>query len=154
MIFALFLAPLMLVSNLLPAIYRNVFVEFAVINVGEGMCVTFSNGRETVMFGCGGDRYSVDAISDYLSDRKIDNVKALYIPVDNKAILANNARVLCKELNVETIVTSAEYKFSFLSENVTSADAIAASYFNGRLKIDYFTEKNFFIHIAKISLDI
>ncbi len=142
MIFSLFLVPTILISNLIPAIYRTVYVEFAVIDVGEGMCVTFTNDKETVMFGCGGDRYSVGEITEYLNQRKVENIKALYLPVDRNATLTNNARVLCKEMNVESVVTSAEYKFSYLSENVTSADAIAATYFDGRLKIDYFTEKN------------
>ncbi len=142
MVFSLFLVPMVLISNLLPAIYRKVCVEFAVINVGEGMCITFTHENETVMFGCGGDRYSINDITEYLNERSIKNVKALYLPVDKNATLTNNARVLCKEINVDSVVTSAEYKFSYLSDNVTSADAVVASYFNGRLKIDYFTEKN------------
>ena len=142
MIFSLFLTPIILVSNLIPAIYRSAYVEFAVINVGKGLCVTFTNGNETVMFGCGGKKYSLNEISKYLSERKVNNIKALYLPVDNNVTYTNNARVLSKEINVESVVTSADYKFSYLSENVTSADIITATYFNGKLKIDYFTEKN------------
>lgn len=150
MIFSLFLTPMILISNIIPAVYRNTFIEFAVINVGDGLCVTFTNGKETIMFGCGGERHSVNDITEYLNERKVDNVKALYLPVDNNATLINNARVLCKEINVKSVVTSAEYTFSYLSENVTSADVVAANYFNGKLRIDYFTEKKCSYALASV----
>lgn len=141
-LFAIFLVPIMLISNLIPAVYKNNFVEMSVIDVGNGMCVAFTNNEEAVLLGCGGDYSAIRNITDYLETRNVTQIKALYLPVDNSARIVNRARYLKDEINIESVVTSSEYKFSFISSDSTSADYVKADYFLGKLKIDYYTEKN------------
>lgn len=149
-ILAMLLVPIALISYLLPAAYKSNSVEFAVIDVGDGMCATFTHNGETVMLGCGGNDYQLQNITDYLEIRKADKIKALYLPVDKNAKLVSFAGKINDEIDVESVVTSSDYKFSFVSENYTSADYVAAEYFLGKLRIDYFTDKNCSFALATV----
>ena len=149
-VFSLFIIPVILISNLVPAVFRKSTVEFSVIDVGDGMCVTFIHDGEAVMLGCGGDDFLMGNITEHLAFRKTGKIKALYLPVDRKAKLVSYARKIKEEMQVESVVTSSDYKFSFVSKNYTSADYVAAEYFLGKLRIDYFTDKNCSFALATV----
>lgn len=150
-VFSLLLIPCFFISNFIPVVYRNVYVEFAVLDVGQGLCVTFTNNGETVMLGCGTDNYyPLNHVYNYLELRKVDKIKALYLPVDQKTRLVTCARKISEDYEVESAVTSSEYKFSFVCDNVTSADKVTADYFQGKLKIDYYTYKDNSFALATI----
>ena len=141
-IFSILIIPVILISNIIPVMFRKSTVEFSVIEVGDGMCVTFIHDGEAVMLGCGGDDFFIDNVTEHLELRKTEKIKALYLPVDGNAKLVSYARKIKDEINVESVVTSSDYKFSFVCDNYTAADYVAAEYFLGKLRIDYFTEKN------------
>ncbi len=149
--FSLFLIPIFFISNFIPSVYRQVYVDFAVMDVGQGLCVTFTNNGETVMLGCGTDSYyPLNNIYNYLELRNVDKIKALYLPVDSGAKLVASARKISEDYVVESAVTSSEYKFSFVCDNVTSADHVVAEYFQGKLKIDYHTYEKCSFALAEI----
>ncbi len=150
MIFTLFLIPAFLVSNLIPMVYKTNFIEFAVIDVEDGMCATFSHNNEAVMLCCGGGYSAENKISDYLEEEGVQKIKAVFLPVNNSLTLVNKAKYIKEKFEIESVVTSAEYKFSFISPNVTSADLVRAEYFGSKLVIDYYTMKDCSFALAKV----
>ncbi len=141
-VFASFLVPIFLVSNLLPSLYKTKVVEFAVIDVGYGMCISFSHGNETVMLSCSGDYGAVNKICDYLKYRGVEKIKAVYLPVNRNMALVSNVKDIKNFFDVESVVTSSEYKFSDICEKTISADYVDAQYFGGKVNIEFYTQKN------------
>ena len=134
--------PVILVSNYIPMIYKDNVVEFSVIDVGEGMCVTLTHNDEAVMLACSGGYGAVNNITKHLSFRGVNKIKALYLPVNQNATLVEGAYTLKDFFEIEQIVTSAEYKLSQICANSVSADYIRAEYFEGKVRIDYYTQKS------------
>ncbi len=147
-VFSLFIAPLFLLSTLIESVYKASIVEFNVLDVGYGMCITINHSGETIMLACGGE--DADDISDNLEYLQTDNIKAMYLPVDNNANLVSNAFIIGRRHNVERVITSSEYKFSMCADNVTSADYVRATYWQGKVVIDYYTKKNCSFAVVRI----
>lgn len=141
-VFSALLVPIFLLANAAQLIYCNNFVELAVIDVGYGMCVTLSHSGESVMLACGGGYGSADKTIDYLNSIGTRKIKSLYLPVNGNASLANNAKDIKAAFEIERVITSSEYKFSYICENCVSADYVSAEYFGGKAKIEYYTYKN------------
>lgn len=140
--FTAFLIPVILISNLVPKIIKTQTVELSVIDVGYGMCVTLSHNDETIMFGCGGGYSADDKITSHLQYRGVDRIKALYLPVNKSTTFVKNAKDIKKNFQVDSVITSSQYEFKSLSENTVSADFIDAEYFDGKVSVDFFTQKN------------
>lgn len=149
-VFASFLAPVLLISNLIPMVYRNTFVEFAVVDVGYGMCVTFSHGGETVMLACSGSYAAENKIADYLEFNNTNKIKALYLPVNQNMALVKKAKDIKDIFETESVITSSEYRFSDIAEKTVSADFVSSEYFLGKLKIDFYTKKNCSFALATV----
>ncbi len=140
-VFLSLLMPVILVSNYIPMLYKDNVVEFSVIDVGEGMCVTLTHNEEVVMLACSDEYGALKNITEHLSFRGVDEIKALYLPVNQSASLVAGAYTIKDYFHIEQIVTSAEYKLSQICKNSVSADYVQAEYFQGKVKIDYYTQK-------------
>ncbi len=138
-VFSALLVPIVLISNAAKLVYSVNFVEFAVIDVGYGMCATLSHNGETVMLACGGGYGSADKTIDYLSNIGTRKIKSLYLPVNNSDSLISNAKDIKDAFEIERVITSSEYKFGYICENCVSADFVSADYFGGKVKIEYYT---------------
>ena len=123
-------------------LYNDNVVEFSVIDVGEGMCVTLTHNEEAVMLACSDEYGAINNIRKHLSFRGVDKIKSLYLPVNQNASLVGGAYTLKDIFDIQQIVTSAEYKLSQICENSVSADYVQAEYFEGKVKIDYYTQKD------------
>lgn len=141
-IFLLLLVPVFLLSNYIPHLYKSSFIEMSVIDVGHGLCVAFTNKDESVLLGCGGTFSALTNITEHLEERKVENIKAVYLSPDDSMSQMNSARKIKDIFNVESVVAPAEYDFSYISENGIYADYVMAEYFDGRLRLDFYTEKN------------
>ena len=141
-VFLSLLMPVILVSNYIPMLYKDNVVEFSVIDVGEGMCVTLTHNEEAVMLACSDEYGAINNIRKHLSFRGVDKIKSLYLPVNQNASLVAGAYTLKDIFDIQQIVTSAEYKLSQICENSVSADYVQAEYFEGKVKIDYYTQKD------------
>ncbi len=141
-VFLALLMPVLLVSNYIPMLYKDNVVEFSVIDVGEGMCVTLTHSEEAVMLACSDEYGAINNITKHLSFRGVNKIKALYLPVNQSASLVAGAYRLKDYFDIEKVVTSAEYKFSQICNNSVSADFVQAEYFLGKVKIDYYTQKD------------
>lgn len=149
-VFLSLLMPVILVSNYISIIYKDNIVEFSVIDVGEGMCVALTHNDEAVMLACSGEYGAVGNTERHLSFRGINKIKALYLPVNQNASLIRGAYTIKDVFDIEQIVTSAEYKFSQICENSVSADYVHAEYFQGKVRIDYYTQKNASFALVKV----
>ncbi len=147
-VFVSFLVPVFLLSSLASEIYKMSFVEFRVNDVGHGMCITISHSGETVVLACGSD--NTDDVIDNFEYLKTKNIITMYLPVDNNLNLVNCAVFASQCYNVERVITSAEYKFSGISDNVISADYVKTTYWNSKVEINYYTKKNCSFALVKI----
>lgn len=141
-VFIAFLIPVILISNFIPKVIKSQTVELSVIDVGYGMCVTLTHNEEALMFACGGEYGAEDKITQHLQYRGVDKICALYLPVNKTTTLMKKAKDINKNFHIESVVTSSQYEFKSLSENTVSADYVDAEYFDGKVKVDYFTYKN------------
>lgn len=140
-LFSCLMVPVFLVSWLIPKMYKSTFVEFSVIDVGHGLCVTFTNNEECVMFGCGGTYSAFANVTNHLENGRIRSIKAMYLSVNDNMAQMNLATDIKEYFPVESVVTSSEYKFSYISENSVSADYVKAEYFGGKMRVDFYTQK-------------
>ncbi len=141
-VFLSLLMPVILISNFVPMLYKNNVAELSVIDVGEGMCVTITNNEEAIMLACSDEYGAADSIREYLQFRGVNKIRALYLPVNQSASLVEGAYTIKDSFDIEQVVTSAEYKFSQICKNYVSADYVQAEYFQGKVRIDYYTQKN------------
>ena len=149
-VFISLLMPLILISNFVAFLYKDNVVEFSVIDVGDGMCVTLTHNEETVMLACSDDYGALKNITQHLSFRGVTEIKSLYLPVNNSASLIEGAYKIKDYFEVEQIVTSGEYKFSQISDNCVSADYVHAEYFQGNVSVDYYTQKDSSFAFVKV----
>ena len=149
-VFLSLLMPMVLVSNYIPMIYKENVVDFSVIDVGEGLCVTLTHNNEAVILACPDEYGAINNIRKHLSFRGVDKVKSLYLPVNQNASLVAGAYTLKDIFDIERVVTSAEYKFSQICKNSVSADYVYAEYFQGKVRIDYYTQKNASFALLKV----
>ncbi len=140
--FSLLLMPIFLISLLVPHIYKSAFVEVSVVDVGHGLCVAFTNDDECVLLGCGGTYTALTNITDHLEERRIENIKAIYLSPNDSMSQMNSAKKIKDLFNVESVVTPVQYDFSYISQNNICADYVMAEYFGGKLRLDFYTEKN------------
>ena len=140
-ILAILMIPVLLVSYLVPKMYKTSFVELAVIDVGQGLCVTFTNDEECVMFGCGGTYSAYSNIINHLEAGRIENVEAVYLSVNDSMAQMNKVMNIKESFHIDSVVTSSGYKFSYISENSVSADYVKAEYFGGKMRVDFYTQE-------------
>lgn len=140
-IFAILMIPVLLVSYLVPKMYKTSFVELAVIDVGQGLCVTFTNDEECVMFGCGGTYSAYSNIINHLEAGRIENVEVVYLSVNESMAQMNEIMNIKEDFTIDSVVTSSEYDFSYIGKNSVSADYVKAEYFGGKMRVDFYTQE-------------
>lgn len=150
LLFSFLMVPVLLVSWLVPKMYKSAFVEFSVVNVGQGLCVAFTNEEECVMLGCGGTYSAVSNIAEHLEERRTEIIKAIYLSADDSMSQMRSADEIKELFPVESVVTASEYEFSYISENYVSADYVKAEYFGGKLRIDFYTQKDSSFALATV----
>ncbi len=140
-LFSLLMIPVLLVSYIVPKMYKSAFVEFSVIDVGQGLCVTFTNDEECVMFGCGGTFSAYSNIINHLETGRTKSIEAVYLSVNESMAQMNEIMNIKESFTVDSVVTSSEYEFSYISENSVSADYVKAEYFGGKMRVDFYTQE-------------
>ncbi|MBQ2829003.1 MAG: ComEC/Rec2 family competence protein [Clostridia bacterium] len=140
-IFAILMIPVFLVSYFVPDLYKSSFVEFSVIDVGQGLCVAFTNDEECVMFGCGGTFTANSNITNYLERGRIKSIEAVYLSVNESMAQMNEIMNIKEDFTIDSVVTSSECNFSYISKNSVSADYVKAEYFGGKMRVDFYTQE-------------
>ncbi len=141
-LFSLLMIPVTFISYMIPAIYKYSFIEFSVIDVGYGLCVTFKNEDECVMFGCGGTYSAYYNITENLERSRIKEIKAAYLPTNGNMSQMNLVRDIDKSFPVKKIITSRSYSFTSVTSDCVSADYVEAEYFNGRMTVRFYGNEN------------
>ncbi len=150
-LFVILVIPALLVSYLVPKMYKSSFVEFSVIDVGQGLCVTFTNEEECVMFGCGGTFSANSNIVNHLEKGRTESIEAVYLSVNENMAQMNEIMNIKECFPVNSVVTSSEYEFSYISENCVSADYVMAEYFDGKMRVDFYTQEKSSFAIVRIN---
>lgn len=144
-LFSLLMIPVLFLSQIASAIYKYSFVEFSVIDVGYGLCVTFKNEEECVMFGCGGTYYAYSNITQNLERSGVKEIDTVYLPVNGSMSQLNLIRDIDKTFPVKTVITSPGYSFTSVTENCVSESCVKAEYFDGNMTVEFYSgEKSAF----------
>lgn len=150
-VFSLLMIPVMLVSYLGPKMYKTSFVEFAVIDVGQGMCVTFTNDEECVMFGCGGTFSAERNIVNFLERGRTKSIDTVYLSVNESMEQMNEIMKIKETFPVNSLITSSEYKFSYINDKAVSADYVMAEHFGGKMRVDFYTQEKASFALVRIN---